>query len=1021
MVTVEVQREVSTAGAPKCQDFSFREPAGKNVEHRRHPSQASLDNPRKRVLLPAAEPLGGRLFAAAVAGHARTRRPVVGILKSLAVGPGWRRRLHHLIRIHGSMMSSSRSPPNPQLWTPSRGISFGAPSKPPAAISLAPANSKSPRTGTKLSDPTRNFASFMHNEAVGRIHPPVEDAGDDVQGTASFGTVQDEASGMATSTVVAPTPKREAKTAVRASTTRAAAPPGKRSTTTPITWDMVYATPTTHPENDLPWKIPDDVIKTLQEGKESEKLYSHKLYRGPGRLGPNSSVTVHYCKSQMTMEDVCKKYFLNETAIGFDLEWEANATNWDGARANVSLIQMATPERIALFHVALFPHNAGLLTPTLKKIVEDPNVLKCGVWILGDFARLRTFLKLNPKGAMDLSHYHNLITFCRLGRMGQVPKRGVKLANQVEQVFGLPMFKGMEVRGSQWSQALNMDQVYYSATDAYAGVQLFAVYEHERKKLNPCPPRPPLAELSAKIQTKEADGISKDEEVAFAEAEQAHVQQDSGTVTLEDKILASKTTRTVAQTTETEETEKATLTRTTMATATITKTTFTTTTPRKRATRTTRRPSPTKGTVSAPTVLTLVTQDPAVEEAEEKLTPAPKTRRRKTTSGTPKVDASAADEDADTSITADNPPATHTLRSKRRVSPSKLFTDPLVASANLWAETFRRTHEDTIPKLAQLAELRTYKLWQENPDLSVPDIAALLRSKENPLMPSTVTKYITQAVVYHSELRPDGGQGLEVDKERFFRDVLTRLEKWNAPRWLVDSVAIEGEEVDTWGSHEEGNPRKRKFKGNEQSSGGVGVEWEVEVEGEEESKSSRTGTVRLQTEPLSPPPAISAAELNAAGLSCGEPIVARIGLVSAVLPESDPDITHEQQLGEEPGEISKSVPRTESLCIVDDDVPPAEREERSISPTPSETALLFALDREMGEATEKGEAMKMRREGETWDVLGVERYGAEHEAGEDTAGGYDVETAEGGGYEESSRSMSPTPSEMEAMMGLAGE
>lgn len=97
-----------------------------------------------------------------------------------------------------------------------------------------------------------------------------------------------------------------------------------------------------------------------------------------------------------------------------------------------------------------------------------------------------------------------------------------------------------------------------SASDAYAGLQLYATLEHHRKQLDPCPPTPHHAELNLAIQL--ADGVKitgKDDAVEADEA--APSKQDLTasskkattaleTVSIEDKdivspVVATETTK----------------------------------------------------------------------------------------------------------------------------------------------------------------------------------------------------------------------------------------------------------------------------------------------------------------------------------------------------------------------------------------------------------------------------------------------------------------------------------------------
>ena len=392
-------------------------------------------------------------------------------------------------------------------------------------LSQPKSQAQAPRVSLSLS-------KFIHNEAVKRINEPAADV----------------------------TPKRLEPSRIMPPNSWARGTSCGRPWKTPkLTWEMAFSKPVSHPENGMEWTIPDDVFtKTQQDNPGApSSFYSHSLYRGPGRLGPNSPVTVHYCRSTTTTERVCAQHFLNHPILGFDLEWMPNASKGDGPKHNVSLVQLATPSRIGLFHIAIFQEEktADLIPPTLKKILENPDVIKCGVWILGDFSRLKEFFNLDPRGAIELSHYHNLITHCKLRNKGKVPKRGAKLADQVEQALGLPMYKGMDVRGSMWSDPLKLDQIRYSASDAYAGLQLFAVYEEERKKLRPCPPRPPLAELASSIETGEDDGISVDEETSLVEGKEGIVADSKGE--LDDKQISTLMRRTGATTSAAERPKRA--------------------------------------------------------------------------------------------------------------------------------------------------------------------------------------------------------------------------------------------------------------------------------------------------------------------------------------------------------------------------------------------------------------------------------------------------------------------------------
>ncbi|RYP66410.1 hypothetical protein DL771_007819 [Monosporascus sp. 5C6A] len=259
-----------------------------------------------------------------------------------------------------------------------------------------------------------------------------------------------------------------------------------------------------------------------------ESYWSYTQYRGPPVDGKPAKVKVHYCRSKHTMERVCEQYFMDEKILGFDLEWAFDCNKSHGIRRNVSLIQLASPSRIALFHVALFPEKDGFVAPSFKKIMEDPCVTKVGVAIKGDATRVRNWMEVDTKGLMELSHLYRLVTFSATRQYENINRRLVPLATQVKEFLGLPLFKGQDVRSSDWTKPLSMQQITYSASDAYAGLHLFATLDYYRKQLEPCPPMPYHAEFNLPIRLAEDIELDSSDEPAEAPEEALAASTTSG-------------------------------------------------------------------------------------------------------------------------------------------------------------------------------------------------------------------------------------------------------------------------------------------------------------------------------------------------------------------------------------------------------------------------------------------------------------------------------------------------------------
>ncbi|KAI3338184.1 hypothetical protein F4824DRAFT_87533 [Ustulina deusta] len=261
-------------------------------------------------------------------------------------------------------------------------------------------------------------------------------------------------------------------------------------------------------------------LRPPQSDTPPRRWWRHSYYRDPR----GQSVQVLYSRTKSQSETIARQ-FVNEPVLGFDMEWPWDANARTRLQDKVALVQVASEWKVALFHIALHEGETtdDLIAPTLKEILESPKVIKAGVAVLSaDFKRLRAHFNLEPKGAFELSHLHNLVTY-GASTPQQVTTKLRSLSMQVERHLGLPLWKG-NVRTSDWSRPLNRSQTEYAATDAYAGFMLFHCLNAKRLAMDPVPPLPVFAEAYlpftvSRSTTIQLELVIEDGEVQITTAE----------------------------------------------------------------------------------------------------------------------------------------------------------------------------------------------------------------------------------------------------------------------------------------------------------------------------------------------------------------------------------------------------------------------------------------------------------------------------------------------------------------------
>ena len=267
----------------------------------------------------------------------------------------------------------------------------------------------------------------------------------------------------------------------------------------------------TIPIQSLSYWIPKEMY---EEARKQNTPWSYSLYRNKAGQQPE----IRYCKTKDQSERIAK-LFLNEKVLGFDLEWMIRRPGWTVLQDNVSLIQLASESRIALFQIALHRGKTAeeLMPPTLKRILESSDIIKVGVSINADCTRLEKKLKTTVQGRIELSNLHKLVRYA-LTEPGKVNRSLVSLEYLTLEHIGLALAKP-EVRTGEWNKSLNSEQIKYAAADAYIAVQLYSILNDKRLAMSPTPAMPEFAEHKKPLLIPDPESESEME--AASETEDA--------------------------------------------------------------------------------------------------------------------------------------------------------------------------------------------------------------------------------------------------------------------------------------------------------------------------------------------------------------------------------------------------------------------------------------------------------------------------------------------------------------------
>jgi hypothetical protein len=191
--------------------------------------------------------------------------------------------------------------------------------------------------------------------------------------------------------------------------------------------------------------------------------------------------------------------------------------------SQVTILTLLLPSSIAIFHLALHTESTPttIFPPTLARIMSSPHYTKLGVHISADCTRLQRYYAVASHSYFELSHLYKSVFLASTPEL--IDRRSVAMSAIVRDVYGLEIAKEQNIRGSDWSRKVDLQQIEYAASDAYAGLMLFHELDRMRREKVPEVEMPWFAEFKRKM----GPGKKGKAVVAEMEAEKANAEEEA--------------------------------------------------------------------------------------------------------------------------------------------------------------------------------------------------------------------------------------------------------------------------------------------------------------------------------------------------------------------------------------------------------------------------------------------------------------------------------------------------------------
>ncbi|CAJ1411092.1 unnamed protein product [Effrenium voratum] len=178
-------------------------------------------------------------------------------------------------------------------------------------------------------------------------------------------------------------------------------------------------------------------------------------YRLPADITPLLSADTEECEAALRR--------LAPGPLGLDTEWA-------DSKGTVALLQLATRQGCLLIQLP----KLDRLPPSLQSLLLCEDYVKCGVGIAQDLRLLEQQFALRSRGALELQH---------LAVKYNHTDHGLGLAALCRSLLNRRLDKRTELRRSDWTGELSVEQIAYAAGDAFVAVEIL---EELQSRYAPC-------------------------------------------------------------------------------------------------------------------------------------------------------------------------------------------------------------------------------------------------------------------------------------------------------------------------------------------------------------------------------------------------------------------------------------------------------------------------------------------------------------------------------------------------------